>query len=106
MGQAQRLGWHAKALPEESVVLVVIADPEPDEIVALLNSQNSVAPTNPRRPEFADLLEVERRMLAVSLEKLEVLVGECLDGFRKGFIEPPEPRRRKVRHRRLVRPVA
>ena len=65
------LGWHAKALlPEESVVLVVIADPEPDEIVALLNSQSSVAPTNPRRPKFADLLEVERRMLAVSLEKL------------------------------------
>lgn len=85
---------------------VVISDPEPDEIVALLNGQNSIAPTNPCRPESADPLEVERRMLAVSLEKLEVLISECLDGSRKRFIEPLEPRRRRVRHRCLVRLAA
>ena len=60
-------GWQAAALMErcnalladELVILSVRADPEPDEPIWGLDRDCTVMQPNARRPEAADLLEME-----------------------------------------------
>jgi hypothetical protein len=55
------------------------ANPKPEQAVRSLYSERSVMQTNSRRPETTDLLEVEGRMLRISLEQLESLVRKFSD---------------------------
>jgi hypothetical protein len=73
-------------LPKKSIVLVVVANPKPNQIVAVLDCRNSVAGSDSGRPEPAHLLEVEGRMLTIDLHELIALVGERLHCLRKCLV--------------------
>jgi hypothetical protein len=49
------------------VVIGMCADPEPEDAIFNLNSQRPVVKTNPHGPEGINLLEVQRRVVGVSL---------------------------------------
>ena len=65
-------------LSDESVILSVCADPEPDNPVGGLNGNCTVMQTNACRPEAAGFLEMERWVLGVGLQQVERLVGKLL----------------------------
>ncbi len=52
------------------------SNPKPEQPVRNLYSERSVMQTNSSGPEAPDFLEVERRMLRISLEQLESFVRE------------------------------
>jgi hypothetical protein len=53
------------ALParNDGIVLIVAADPKPDEVRASFNSNSTEMNTNTCRPELAHFFEVERRVV-------------------------------------------
>jgi hypothetical protein len=55
------------------------ADPEPKQPVGCFDGDGSVMQPDTRRPEPADLLEVERRVSRIGLQKGEGLIGEPLN---------------------------
>ena len=50
------------------VVIGMCANPEPEDAIFDLNSQCPVVKTNPHGPENINLLEVQRRVVGVSLQ--------------------------------------
>jgi len=44
------------------LILIMRSDPDPYEVITVLNGQRPVIDTDPRGPERADFLEMERRM--------------------------------------------
>ena len=46
-------------LLEHALILIVGADPHPDEIIAILDGKGPVCESNPNRPELADFLELK-----------------------------------------------
>lgn len=62
-------------------VLVVAADPDPEQVLSFFDGDSSVGTTNPNRPIFVDLLEPEGRVPRTSLEQLEVSTRSPLNGF-------------------------
>jgi len=69
-------------LADQLVVLRVGANPKPEQAVRSLYSERSVMQTNSSGPEAPHLLEVEGRMLRISLEQLESFVREFSDAAR------------------------
>lgn len=48
--------------PNQSVIFVMTANPNPDEVSAIFNSECSMSKARTDRPKLADLLEMERGM--------------------------------------------
>ncbi len=65
-------------------------------------TQGTVMLANAHRPHFSEALEMERRVLRVGLEELEVLVRNRSDGLRQRVVKRPEPGRRRVLQRGRV----
>jgi hypothetical protein len=63
-------------LIDEPIVLVVRADPEPQQSFCALTCDYPELKTDACRPETPDLLQVQRWMTRILFEKLKVLVGE------------------------------
>ena len=59
-------------------VLVMVANPEPDEVVAILDCHCSVGGAHPRRPVVADISEPQRGMSGIRLQEFEVPAGRLL----------------------------
>lgn len=76
----------------QPVVLRVGPDPEPDQPLGRLGGERPMAEPDAGRPEASDLLDVQRRVRGVVLEKGEDLVGELLNGTRKSPVASPEVR--------------
>jgi hypothetical protein len=95
-GEDQGAGSAGGRLPDEPVVFVMMADPDPDEIVAIFQRERSMASADPRLPAFADFLELRRGMRLIPLEQLEILFGELLYGIRQGVKTIPELKGRPV----------
>ena len=55
------------------------ANPKPEQAVRSLYSERSVMQANSSGPETPDLLEVEGRMLRISLEQIESLIRKFSD---------------------------
>jgi hypothetical protein len=66
-------------LAEQSIVVGVGSDPEPDEAVLYLDGEGSMSAPDPRGPNRTRLLEAQRRMPRILLEALERLVREPLN---------------------------
>lgn len=75
MDASKRLDWD-KLPPSanQPLILVVAANPEPHDVLTFLYSEDAMMNANPSRPKSTDLLEVQRRMGGVLLEKLKVFV--------------------------------
>jgi len=66
-------------LAEQPIVVRMGADPEPDKPVGRFDCKGAVVSPHSRRPEAADLLEVERWVTGVFFQLRVRLVGEVLD---------------------------
>ena len=84
----------------QSLVVVVVADPEPREGVPISICEGALRIRNSRAPEIPDGLKVERWMGRILLEESELLVSGLPNGIGKVTIEFPEIARRV----RLQRP--
>ncbi len=60
------LRW-SELSPGHPVVIGMCTNPEPEDAIFNLNSQRPVVKTNPHGPEDINLLEVQRRVVGVSL---------------------------------------
>src|SRR5947207_16007732 len=81
-----------------------MADPEPDDLRAVLNGGGTIMDADTNRPHPANFLEVEGRMPRIGLEQFVVLVRKPLDLFRKLSIELPKLRVGAVPHKSRQRP--
>ena len=60
----------------ELIVLLVRADPEPNEAIGALFGECSIMKANPCCPELSNLLEANRRVMRVGLKQVEFLIGQ------------------------------
>jgi hypothetical protein len=74
----------------QSLVVVVVADPEPREGVPISICEGALRIRNSRAPEIPDGLKVERWMGRILLEESELLVSGLPNGIGKVTIEFPE----------------
>lgn len=68
------------------------ANPEPDDSIRCLNFNRSVMEPDAGRPESADFLEMQRRMLRICLQEFKSSVGLFTDGSREGVVVRPKIR--------------
>ena len=94
-----------RPLTQERVVLCVGAYPEPRHVFADFSGERAVVKTYPCRPERADVLEVEGRMLWVSLQQTNAPIGQFPNCGRKCMLATPEARGGQVLHKVVVRPA-
>ena len=64
---------------EDLFVLVVCADPEPDDGVAVHDSEGTIAGVDPGRPESFDLLKPDGAVIGVCGPEAVLLAGPLLD---------------------------
>ncbi len=83
---------HSVSLADQLVILRVSANPKPEQAVRGLYSEHSVMQTNSSRPEASHLLEVQGRMLRISLEQFESLVRKFSDAGWECPVTCPEVR--------------
>ena len=81
----------APARFEQSVILFVSTNPNPDQAVFIFACKSTVVPADASRPKGADLLKVQGRVIGIALEQIIVLAGQCLNVFRKRIEQAPEP---------------
>ena len=81
------------------------ANPEPEDAIFDLGSQRPVVKTNPHGPENINLLEVQGRVVGVSLQEGESPVGKRSDVCREGSVRTPKVRTGVVGHSREERPA-
>lgn len=74
----------------------MIADPEPNHVVAVARSQGPLLDTSSDGPIAPHFLEVERRMKRVRLQEFKILVCDSLNLSRKLFVGYPEALSRVV----------
>jgi len=74
---------------EPALVLIVGANPEPNEAIRGFGSQGSITGRSPHRPEATDLLEVQRWMPRISLQQLIVSISSALHCLGKQAITFP-----------------
>jgi hypothetical protein len=66
-------GLFGRVLPDHALVLIVRPNPHPDKAISILDGKCPVRETNTSRPEFADFLEAQRRMVRIVFEQRIVL---------------------------------
>jgi hypothetical protein len=79
-----------RGLGDDPIVVGVGPDPEPEEPVRCVDRQGTIVRSDSDRMESAYGLEMQRRVTGISLEELELLVGEGPDVSRQRIIAPPE----------------
>jgi hypothetical protein len=72
------------------------ADPHPHKVGTIFHSERPVVEPHPRRPAFAQFLELQRRVTRIPLEKLKVLSRQLLNFVRERIETLPELRRRAM----------
>ena len=66
---------------DHSVVVVMSADPYPDEVFTIFDGQRSVRKFHPYAPEPPHLLELKRRISGIIFKNLEIAPRESLNRF-------------------------
>ena len=95
--QSVAAGGSSGELADELVVIGMRTDPEPHEAaVWTVDAKNAVVESDSARPEAADPLEVERRMMWAGFQESVLLVGQALNCKRERAIARPEPGGREV----------
>ena len=81
-------------------------DPKPHVVAIFHGSKRAISSSNPGRPKLGiNLLEVQRRVVWITLQKLVLLLCKRLNCFRKLVVKPPKAMRRAMRHSGRVRPA-
>jgi len=78
------------------------SDPEPLDAARNIVTQRAMMFADAHRPNLPEALEMERRVLWIGLEELEVLVGDCSDAGWQRIVKRPEPDRSRVLQRGRV----
>src|SRR5260370_41774324 len=81
----------------------MVADPEPQKSVGAFQSESTIAQSDPRGPDFLSVgfshfLELKRRILRITFEQSELLVGAILYLRRESLIGSPEAFRGAMFH--------
>jgi hypothetical protein len=71
--------WNDLPATSKLIIFAVMADPEPDDILAIFDSDRAVVNAYPRRPVFIHLFEVKRWVARVLFQTRVRLIGELLD---------------------------
>ena len=79
-----------RRLSNEFIVLRMSADPEPQQSAFDFSGERAVREADADRAIGADLLEVQRWMSQIGLEKFEVFVGKLPNRIGKSLITGPE----------------
>ena len=66
-------------LCDDLVVIGVRADPDPMDVAFDLGCQRAVMQADAHGPKRADFLEVQRGMLRIRFQQLEVFIGKVAD---------------------------
>ena len=86
-----REATHAlRPLANQSVVVGMRADPEPEIAAVHVNGEGTVAWPDPDGPVTSDLLELQRRMAQIAFQKLIVRVGQLSNRKRQSLVGGPE----------------
>ena len=93
------------AAADNLVIFAVVANPEPDDVIAAFNRHGAIMNPNARRPVTANFFEMQRGMARIVFEQFKIFIGEPLDGFRQLQAEIPEFFARPVFHNSLQRPA-
>ena len=91
---------------DDPVVGRMAANPEPEQPVIDFDGQRTMSPSNSRRPESVQLLEVQRWMSGVSLQQVEACIGVLANGRPQLTVRGPERRARMVVQSRRDLPAA
>ena len=75
---------------DQSLILVMRTDPDPDKVRTVLHGEGAVIDPDPRGPQLPDFLETQRGVRWVFFQEVEVLAGHSLDGFRQTRQAGPE----------------
>jgi hypothetical protein len=68
-----------RRLADETIILGVPADPEPQDPALDSNAEGAMMNTYSTRPETIHTFEMKRRVMGVSLKKLIFVIGQALD---------------------------
>lgn len=90
---------------DQSIVLGMSADPEPDQVVACGGGQRTVVQADAHGPEHCHLFEVQGGMVRVGAQKCVVSISERSNLCWQPAIASPTPRVREVLHNAFVRPT-
>jgi hypothetical protein len=77
---------------DNPVILGMSTNPYPDHIGAVLDSHGSIMQSNSRRPQRADFLEMEGRMVRVIANAFITAVGQTPDFFRQPVVTHDQKR--------------
>jgi len=92
------------AAAEDSIVLGVRADPEPDQIGAILDRQRAIVQANADSPKAPNLLQSQRRVTRVLPEQFVTTVGQASNLDRELPVAVPEPWVGSMVHKSVQRP--
>jgi len=74
----------------EPIVVCMATDPEPEDAIRDVDRQCAIVRTNARGMEAANAFEMERWVLRIGLEELELFVGKEADLLWQLVIGSPE----------------
>ena len=82
---------------DESVIDVMLANPEPHVLIVQLDSQDAVFQRHPHRPDFlpvavAKFLKLQGRVLRIVFQQGELFISPCADVGGQGTVIVPEIR--------------
>jgi len=89
-------------LADDLIIVCMTPDPEPLDSTPYVVTQCAVMLPYPHGPNFPDLLEMQRGMFWIGLEKLEILVRDLTHGLGQRIVERPEACRCSVIQRGRV----
>lgn len=78
-------------LLEQAIVLLVMANPDPEEPIRYVHSQRPIRKPYASGPKASYLLEAQRGMRGVILQLLKVVICQFFDMGRKVTVMLPEP---------------
>jgi len=85
--------WDEKSqTADQSLIRIVVPDPEPVKGIFLENSQSTIAATDPNGPNVSRFFESKGRMTGISLPQSIRQLGLCLDLRREDSIGVPKIR--------------
>lgn len=83
---------------DQPIVFRVIANPKPEQTICDVDRQCAILQTHTGRSESANLLEMQRRMRWIFLDKRKVLVRQHSNVGRQCVVALPETRAGEVVH--------
>jgi hypothetical protein len=80
------------------------SNPEPEDSVRYFNAQSPVMETDPHGPQAVCLLEVQRRVVRISLQQRECAIRKSLNTRRESAVGVPKIWSGAVDHKTVERP--